>query len=68
MENTKEYTVEARITLRITMDDESDLAKAMDELDANISMSDLICENGCIVEGKLDRFTIRSEGKPEISG
>lgn len=68
MENIKEYTVEAKITLRITMDGESDLAKAMDELDANISQSDLICVNGCVVQGKLNGFTIRSEGKPEISG
>ena len=68
MENIKEYTVEAKITLRITMDGESDLAKAMDELDANISQSDLICVNGCVVEGRLSGFTVKAEGQPEISG
>lgn len=68
MERTKEYTVEAKITLRITMDDESDLAKAMDELDSNISQSDLICVNGCVVEGKLNGFAVKTEGKPEIIG
>ena len=60
---TKKAFVEVKMVVEIEMDSNSSLEDAINEMSSNISTSDLISTNGCIVGGNIDEYIVQKIDK-----
>jgi hypothetical protein len=56
-----QYEVTAVVKFTIVCDEDGKIEKAVQELNGNLSSSDLISENGCILKGRIVDHEIQKE-------
>ena len=55
--------IELKLILKIETISEHNVDNAINELSKNISQSDLISENGCIINGSIKEFIVKRSYK-----
>jgi hypothetical protein len=55
----KKAFVEVKMVVEIEMDINSSLEEAINEMSENLSTSDLISSNGCIIGGNIDEYIVQ---------
>lgn len=58
--DTKEYWLEAKMMIKVTMSKDADVDEAVKEISQNIRESDLLSKNGCIIDGYLDEYIVEN--------
>lgn len=59
VETTKKAFVEVKMVIEVTMDSNSSIEEAINEMSQNIPTCDLISSKGCIVGGKVDEYIVK---------
>lgn len=57
--DTKKALVEIKMIVEIEMEKHRLVVDAIEEMSENISTSDLISSNGCIVSGKIGEYSVK---------